>query len=140
MAVILLLATNTLVALALLVSEISGKKTVYSTLNFWSLLMFSHLLMQWVYLSIQCCIAGKPTYVMKPNIYGPQRHLVRKWQDLVLECQGLADKGTKLTFTWLQPNSLVCQFFVYLFLSHYACNLSFLWHLLNMVLRQFIFI
>jgi hypothetical protein len=80
--------------------------------------MFSHLLIPWVYLGIQCCIAGKPTYVMKPNITGPQRLIVRKWKDLVLECKGLADKGITLTVTWRKPNSLVCQFlFTYFFPS-----------------------
>jgi len=79
-----------------------------------------------MYLGIQCCIAGQPTYVMKPNIAGPQRLIVRKWKDLDLECKGLADKGITLTVMWLKPNSLVCQFFIYLFLSQYACNHSFL--------------
>jgi hypothetical protein len=73
-------------------------------------------------------------------ILGPQRLLVRKEKNLTLKCKGLTDKGITLTVTWLQPNGLVCQFFIYLFLSQYACNLSNLKYLLDMVLREFIFI
>lgn len=59
------------------------------------------------------CVAAKPTYVMKPTITGPQHLTVRKGNELVLECKGLAEKGINFQVMWLKLNKVVCQFFLY---------------------------
>jgi hypothetical protein len=58
-------------------------------------------------------IAGKPAYAMKPRITGPEPLIVRKGRDLVLECQGLSEKGVKAEIKWLKLQKLVCLLCVY---------------------------
>jgi hypothetical protein len=61
-------------------------------------------------------IAGKPTYVIKPVITGPEPLIVRKGKDIVLECKGLAQKGVTFQVMWLKSRKLVCVLFIYLFI------------------------
>ncbi|XP_021926551.1 vascular endothelial growth factor receptor 1-like isoform X2 [Zootermopsis nevadensis] len=44
----------------------------------------------------------KPTYAMKPRISGPEHIIVRKGRDLVLECQGLSERGVNMKIMWFK--------------------------------------